>query len=272
MRPRQASAAPALCQNKGVTVSGNLLRLSVSLTLAWPAAQAAAPSPSGIAISFTEQPARLARDTSLYRAGTGVLLRAQDMLDSAKGSLQLDARDATLALGPATRIFLAGAREFVLLDGWLKIRCAPGRAVRLVTPGLALSCEGATLTMQASPTATRLFAEAGTVSIQERGEGKRRRLSLAQEHFATTNTAQTLRIAGTAPASFIAAMPPGFRDQLVALAPGAATLPQRERAATFAELASWVSGQPRLRQQLRRRFDPPAPARATPAQPSVFKH
>lgn len=253
-------------------MSRHLLLLPVSLAFAWPAAQAA-PSAADMAISFSEQPARLIRDTSLYRAGKGVVLRPQDMLESDGGALQVDTGGASLVLGPATKLFISGARELVLLDGWMKLRCASGRAMQLVTAALELVCEGATVTMHADEGTTELFTEAGTVSIQERGEGARRPpVKLAVEQFAARSGRQPLRTVDRPSSAFIAALPPGFSDELAALAPGKPALPRRERAVTYAELASWVSAQPRLRQQLRRRFEPVAPARARPAAHPVYPH
>lgn len=253
-------------------MSRHLLRLSVSLAFACPAAQAA-PSRADIAISFSERPARLVRDTTLYRAGQGVVLREQDMLDSAGGAVQLRASGALLALGPATKVFISGARELVLLDGWLKMQCAPGHAIQLGTSTLQMSCEGATVTLHAARARTELFAEAGKVSIQQHSEGKRRRpLELAQEHFAVSTITQPLQLADRPTASFIAAMPLNFRDRLVALTLGSRVLPRRERAARYAELAPWLTAHPLLRQQLRRRFDPPSPTRATPAKLPVAQH
>src|SRR4051812_12611066 len=85
-------------------------------------APASAPALAPISISFAEQPVRLVRDTAIYSAGRGVALRANDMLESGSGAVQLATGGGTVALGPASRIFINGTGELVLLDGWLKLQ------------------------------------------------------------------------------------------------------------------------------------------------------
>lgn len=103
--------APHDALNMGATVSRCFVKLSVWLALSWPAAHAAAAAPTPLSISFAEQPARLVRDKSLYRAGRGVVLQSDDMLESGDGVLQVDAGGATIALGPASRIFVRSGGE-----------------------------------------------------------------------------------------------------------------------------------------------------------------
>lgn len=247
---------------------------------AWPAAQASTAPPGAPAflrtqvpfsIAFAEQPARLARGTSLYRAGRGAALRGQDLLEAGSAGAQLDARGATVALGPAARVYVVRDSELVLLDGWLKLHCPDGRALTVSTSRLQALCAGATVMLRARGGGTEVFAETGAAALHELDGARRGRAArVPDQHFAARGDAGPLHIAPRAPAAFIDAMPRGFRDQLVPLASGPAVPPQRERAARYAELAPWLAGQPALRERLARRFDPPRPAhtvRSTPPPP-----
>jgi hypothetical protein len=246
-------------------VSRLLVKLSVSLAILWPAADAfAAPpapasSPGAMTITFAEPAARLVRDTGIYRAGRGVVLRTDDMLESGGGAIQLDAGGATIALGPASRVYIRNGGELVLLDGWLKLQARADRALTLATAVLQLAGAGTTVTLHVAGDTTELFAEAGEVPVRELDAGKPRRAGkVAPEQFASRSGALALRIAPRPPAAFLATMPRDLRDQLVPLdAHGPAVPPRLERPASFAELAPWLTGQPLLRQRLQLRFDPP---------------
>jgi hypothetical protein len=262
----------------GATVSRRLAKLSVCLAIVWPAAHAvpAAPAavPTALSITFAEQPARLVRGKSLYRAGRGTGLQPDDMLESGSATIQLDAGGATLAIGPATRIWIRSGSDIVLLDGWLKLQGRGGRAMTVSSSNLSLTGGAASLTVQASVAATALFAEAGTVPVRELDAGKARRaVTVAPEQFASRSGAKPLQLAARPPPEFLVALPRDLRDVLVPVpVSGPAVLPRPERALNFAELAPWVARHGALRQQLQRRFEPPHPARAVLSTPSSALH
>jgi hypothetical protein len=232
------------------------------LAFPWLPAHAASTAPAVIAITFAEGAPRLVRDKDIYRAGRGVVLRANDMLESGAGALQLGAGSATIALGPVSKVFIRSGSELVLLDGWLKLRADAQQPFTVVANRLRLASAGATITVHVSADATELFAESGDVLVEEQGAGKARRSTkIPHEQFAVRAGALPLRLAARPPAPFLAAMPPGFRDETVALAAPAPVAPRFERAATFAELAPWLAAQASLRRQLQARFDPPRPPR-----------
>jgi hypothetical protein len=195
----------------------------------------------------------------MYRAGRGVVLRANDMLESGSGAIQVDAGGSTVALGPATRIYVRSGSELVLLDGWLKLQGRAGQPMTVATSVLQLDGAGATVTLHAQGDTTELFAETGQVPVRELNAGKPRGAGkVAHDQFAVRSGTLPLRIAPRPPAAFLAALPRDLRDALVPIkASAAAAAPPLERAASFAELAPWLAGQPVLRQRLQRRFDPP---------------
>ena len=263
--PRRAGAM-------GATVSRRLVGIFLPLAFVWPAAHAAPAAPA-FTITYAEQAARLVRGTSLYRAGRGVILHEHDLLESGTGAIQLDGGGATLAIGPASRVWIRNAGDIVLLDGWLKLRAPTGKAVTLATANLSLSVNGNTVGMHAAGTSSELFAESGAVLVHELDAGRRKRAaSVPHEHFAVRAGALPLRLADRPPPAFLGAMPRSFRDELVPLTlTGAALAPRHERAASLAELAPWLAAHPALRRQVQARFDPPRPARAAPPRPSTVR-
>jgi len=261
----------------GATVSRRLVGLFLLPALCWGAPRAAPATPDSapaLTITFAEGAAQLARATSLYRAGRGAVLHKNDLLASGSGAIQLDNGAITVAIGPASRVWIRNTDELILLDGWLKVQARAGQAVTVATTHLALAGAGSTLALRATPAASALFAESGAVLVHELDAGKRKRgISVPHEHFAMRAGAAPLRLADRPPAAFLAAMPRGFRDELVPLAVGGPpVMPRPERAATFAELAPWVSAHPALVRQLRARFDPPRPARPTPRVLPLLEH
>jgi hypothetical protein len=249
----------------GATVSRRLVGLFLPLALLWPTVHAAPAAPA-FTITYAEQAARLVRDTSLFRAGRGVVLREHDLLESGSGAIQLDGGGATVAIGPASRVWIRNAGDIVLLDGWLKLRTNAGQAVTVATANLALAGAGTTVAVHAAGGSSELFAESGAVLVHELDAGRRKRAaSVPHEHFAVRARALPLRLADRPPPAFLGAMPRSFRDELVPLAvTSAAVTPRHERAASFAELGPWLAAHPTLRRQVQARFDPPRPARPAP--------
>lgn len=241
------------------------------LTLWLAVGASAAAAPAAVTISYAEQPLRLVRDTSFYSAGRGVALRGNDILASNAGVVQFDAGGSTVALGPASRVWVKGDDELVLLEGWLKVRGHPRRPMSVGTALLRVTSAGATATLHAAAGAAEVFAESGDLPVDTLMAGKAARsTTLPSEQFAVASYNKPLRVAARPSAAFLAAMPASFRDVLVPVAfKGAAMAPSRERAATYAELAPWLSGQPGLRQAVQRRFEPPRTRRSAPVRPST---
>lgn len=228
------------------------------------AVAASAPVVPSAVITFTEQPVRLARGTSMYSAVRGAVLLANDLVDTGKSTLQLDAGGSTVALGPDSRVFIRNGAELVLLQGWMKVHGAPSRGPRLATAALQFDSTGASVTLHALPGTTELFAESGDLQVTELAPGKAgRTIRVPREQYAVTNGAQPLKLAAHPPQAYLAGMPRAFLDALVPVAVQGPPVPPRfEHAATLAELAPWLTEQPALRQQVQRRFQPDRPVKA----------
>jgi hypothetical protein len=254
----------------GVILLRTLLGLSLSLTFTslLAGAHAATLPNAPITITFADQPVHLVRHTSVYSAGRGVQLQANDMLESTSGAIQLEAGGTTVAIGPATHVFVKDGSELVLLDGWLKVTGGVTQAPQVGTAALQFASAGTSVDVHATADATELFAESGDVLVNELAGGKPlRQTRLPHDQYAVRSGSQPLRLMPRPPAAFLAAMPRVFKDTLVPITvKGGAVAPKRDRAATFAELAPWLSAQPALRRQVQRRFEPPHRARPAPVE------
>src|SRR5881398_1306812 len=97
---------------------------------------APAPATAGAVLTQLDAPLRLIRGATVYQAGSGVALQKDDILESGAGGAQVEAGpNAILALGPQTRILVAGLPadgrgnlDIMLLQGWLKVMDKDGRA------------------------------------------------------------------------------------------------------------------------------------------------
>jgi hypothetical protein len=256
----RTSAFP-LC-SPGVKVHRYVPGLSLVLALVLTSLRADA-APAAILINFAETPVHLWRDTARLSAGRGATLQANDLVDSGAAAIQLGAGDSTIALGPDSQVFVKNSTELVLLRGWLKVRGAPVQGVRLATAQLQFDSTGATVTLHAAPDGAELFAEAGEVLVTELPAARGQRgTRVPREQFGAKSGALPLKVSTHPPRTFLSAMPRGFFDALITVAPkGPALPPRRERPATFEELAPLLADHPALLQQVQRRFQP-APARA----------
>lgn len=253
-------------------MSRQVARLSLWLVFAPLSAYAAGPVSAStstampVAITFTEQPVKLARDTGLYSARRGAALLPNDLVTSGAGTVLLDVGGAAVALGPASSVYVKNG-ELVLLSGWLKVGNGAARSLLLTTAGLQFDSAGITATVHAAPGMTELFAESAAVAVLPLPADKAaRRTVVPREQFAMRSGMQAVKLSARPPAAFLAGMPHAFLDPLVAVAvKGAPVPPKRERPVTFAELAPLLDEQPLLRQQLQIRFAPPKPTHAAPA-------
>lgn len=242
--------------------------LSLWLVCACLPAFGAVPAPAAIpvAITYSELPITLSRDTSMYSASRGTALLPDDLLVSGTGTILLDAGGATVALGRDSAIAVRNS-ELVLLKGWLKVNGGATRTLIFTTAVLQFDSAGSAATLHATPGRTELFAESGALAVLELPPSKApRRVNVPREQFGVRSGALPLILTGRPPAAFLAGMPRAFLDALVPLAAkGPAVPPKRERKATYAELAPLLAEQPVLRQQLQTRFAPPHPLRPVQA-------
>ena len=218
------------------------------------------------------------RGASLYRANEGTRLAGDDIVETDAGkSAQLEDGAGTLvALGPQTRVLLGepvtkpGAAAMPLrisvLSGWLKVSRAAGTAtaVSIAMPGLDVEPANGTpwsIVAMAAPQRVAMFAEAGddTLTLAPPVAGQPPRAMLRAGQYAERAAGGPLRMQPRVSPEFIAGMPVGFRDALVAVSARLASrhdLPAALRAVDYADVSDWLASDVSARGTFLKRFRP----------------
>jgi hypothetical protein len=215
-------------------------------------------------LTLADQPLRLIRGAAVYKAGSGVAVQKDDILETEAAGAQVEAgADAIVALGPQSRVLVANLAadgkspvELELLQGWAKVY-AKGRRAVVVTPALQVTVPSGSTIVHAGGGLDAVFAEEGEQQVARAGTT----LKLAAEQYAgiDTNKPQPTLVAGRPPRAFVSALPPSFRDHL-ARVPGVKNAgkvaPVKERDAAFADVDDWLASTLPARRRFVARFKP----------------
>jgi hypothetical protein len=219
-------------------------------------------------LTVADQPVRLIRGAAVYKAGSGVAVQKDDILETDAAGAQVEAgADAIVALGPQSRVLVAGLAadgkspvELELLQGWAKVY-ARGRRIGVVTPALQVTVPAGSTIVHAGANLDAVFAEDGeqqVARVDDRGKAGAV-LKLPAEQYAGIETGKPQPVAGRPPRAFVGAMPPAFRDHL-APAPGVKNAgkvaPVKERDAAFADVDDWLAATLPARRRFVARFRP----------------
>jgi hypothetical protein len=213
-------------------------------------------------LSFSEQPAKLIRKTTVYDAPAGARLQTGDIIESGTRGLQLEwPGDALVALGPSSTVQLGdtgGAPTVNLLRGWLKVaadkRAARPLTARAGTLDIRVGGAGASGLLHLTPDQIELFVEHGTMSATDKDKAGAA-VPIDREQYAERRAGLALRVTARPPQRFIAEMPRTFFDPLVAIAGRAKPAelkPLREAGAR--DLAEWTNLAPIVSKQLVAQF------------------
>ena len=237
--------------------------LFVCLMLAAAALRAEEPAPRAV-LTLADQPLRLIRGAAVYKAGGGVAVQKDDILETEAAGAQVEAgADAIVALGPRSRVLVANLAadgkspvELELLQGWAKVY-AKGRRASVVTPALQVTVPSGSTIVHAGGGLDAVFAEEGEQQVAKAGTI----LKLAVEQYAGIDASkpQPALAAGRPPRAFVSALPPAFRDHL-ARVPGVRNAgkvaPVKERDAAFADVDDWLASTLPARRRFVARFKP----------------
>jgi hypothetical protein len=228
------------------------------LAVLGPAAGAPPPAPKAV-LTLAEPPLRLIRGATVFKAGGGVALLQDDILETGSGGAQFEAGpDAIVALGPQTRVLVANLAplELNLLQGWAKVAARERRAL-VTTPALqVLLASGATIAGTEAVFAEGGEQQAARIDAQGRAGPP---LKLAAEQYAALDPARPQLVPGRPPRAFVTAMPAAFHDRLVPaprLPNAGKVAPVRERDADFADVAPWLQSNLPGRRGFAARFRP----------------
>lgn len=231
-----------------------------------PAAQAQS-APRAV-LTVADQPLRLIRGAAVYRAGSGVAVQKDDILETADVGAQVEAgAGAIVALGPHSRALVASLAvdgkspvEMELLQGWIKVY-AKGRRAVVVTPALQVTLASGSTIVHAGGDLDAVFAEEGdqqVARVDDKGRAGSA-LKLAVEQYAGVEAGKPRLAPGRPPHAFVSALPPSFRDHL-AVAPDVKNpgkvAPAKEREADFADADDWLASTLPARRRFVARFKP----------------
>jgi hypothetical protein len=221
-------------------------------------------------LTLADQPLRLIRGAAVYKAGSGVAVQKDDILETDAAGAQVEAgADAIVALGPQSKVLVANLAadgkspvELELLQGWIKVY-ARGRRASVVTPALQVTLASGSTIVHAGASQDAVFAEEGeqqAARVDDKGKAGAA-LKLPAEQYAgiDANKPQPILVAGRPPRAFVSAMPPSFRDHL-ASAPdvrnGGKVPPSKVRETEFADVDDWLASTLPARRRFVARFKP----------------
>jgi len=236
------------------------------LMLAAAIVHAGEPAAPRAVLTLAEQPLRLVRGATVYKAGSGVAVQRDDILETGDAGAQVEAgADAIVALGPHSRVLVANLAadgkspvEVELLQGWMKM-AARGRRAAVTTPALQVEFASGSTIVHAGDGLDAMFAEEGGQQAA-RVDGKEMAgpvLKLGAEQYAGLDAGKPQPVAGRPPRAFVEAMPPAFRDHLAPAPdvknPGKVP-PVKEREAGFADVDDWLASTLPARRRFVARF------------------
>lgn len=217
-------------------------------------------------LTMADQPVRLIRAASAYKAVNGTVLQKDDMLETGAAGAHIEAGpDAIVAMGPQTKVYLVslatndkGATELALLQGWVKLHSKTARRAQVTTPVIQVSLAAGASIVHSVPGKDEMFADEGEqVAAVLDAKGKPGApIKVAGEQYAFVGAAQALKVLPRPARDFLSEMPPAFRDRMV-VAPGvkASKLPPvKEREVDYADVDAWLNANLALRKNFVSRF------------------
>lgn len=204
-------------------------------------------------LTLAEQPVRLIRGATLYRATAGVAVQKDDILETGAAGAQVEAGPKTIvALGPHTRVLVGtlavddkSATDVALLEGWVKVLAKAGKCTQVATPALLVTLVSGSTIVRAGGAKDAVFAEEGeqaAARIDDKGKAGPP-LKLPAEQYAAIDSTKPQPAPGRPARDFLAALPPSFRDGLqpVPRVPNAGKVaPVKEHDVEFADVQAWL--------------------------------
>ncbi len=211
-------------------------------------------------ISATDAPVRIIRGATVFKAGAGVGVQNDDIVETAAGAAQIEASpDLMIALAPETRIYLKGIQgsaparsEITVLSGWIKVAnkvTGANGQVSILSPRLQVGLGNGASVVHAAAARDELFPGKRTAPD----------LKVGREQYLLQLDGQAAKVLPRVPRDFVTAMPLAFRDPLAAApdrSKGVKALAVKEREADYADVAPWLKSNLALKKSLVKRFMP----------------
>lgn len=245
------------------------------MTAGLPAGPAAAIAASdagagaGGMLALAEKPVRIIRGVQLYSGVTGTLLLKDDILETGEAGAQIElGAEHIVGLGPQTRIYLLALgkegeapAEVALLQGWVKVRAGGSSRTQVATSALQASVAHGAVIVHSEAGKDELFADSGEQQasrLDDKGKSGVP-VKVPAESYAFVDTGKPLVLQARPAKTFLAAMPPPFRDRLApgpALGKAARQPAIKDRDVIFADVEAWLSSNLAVRKTFVARFRP----------------
>lgn len=248
---------------------GLRLFLFIAATSACVHAIAAGAADAGAMVALADKPVRIIRGAQLYQGVSGTLVMKDDMIESGLGGAQIElGTDHIVALGPQTRLYLLapgsdgqGQAEIALLQGWIKIRNGSSSVTQIATGTLQAGVAQGAAIVHSEAGKDELFADSGeqqAARLDDKGKPGVP-VKVPAESYAFVDTGKPLVLQARPAKTFLAAMPPPFRDRLApgpALGKAARQPAIKDRDVIFADVEAWLSSNLAVRKTFVARFRP----------------
>lgn len=207
-------------------------------------------------VGIVEGNATLIRQTTRYTLAEGVVLREQDIIETAPGAfVQIEILGVVLVgMGESTRLMLRprvgkglAAPPLYLLQGWLKT--STGGGFGYTGPMFEIATQAASTVVQTTATSYDVFVESGAARFVLR-DGASTVSQLNSGDLAQRRDGATPTVARRASPEFLAQVPRQFRDPLPARGEQLAKRPVTPKALgeiAYVDVAAWLRTEPALR-------------------------
>jgi hypothetical protein len=218
-------------------------------------------------LALADQPVRIIRGATVYKAINGTLIQRDDIVETGAAGAQIEiGADSIVALGAQTRLCVAGLgadakapAELALLQGWIKVLSKGPTRTLVASAGLQVSVGGGAAIVHSKPGKDELFADEGeqlAARVDEKGKAGAP-LKVPSENYAVADAGKPLIVSARPAKPFLGEMPPSFRDRL-ALAPrsgkAARLAAVKEREVDFADVDAWLRSSLGVRKTFVKRF------------------
>ena len=231
--------------------------------------QHAAAAEAGGMLALADKPVRIIRGAQLFQGVNGTLLLKDDMIETGAGGAQVELGGGDIvALGPQTRLYLVGlgqdgkgAADLALLQGWVKVRPGSGKGAQLASSALQVGVASGAAIVHSEGGRDELFADEGeqlAARLDDKGKPGAP-VKVPSESYAYVDAGKPLALLPRPAKTFLAAMPPPFRDRLApgpALGKAANQPAARERDVAFADVEDWLRSSLAVRKTFVARFRP----------------
>jgi hypothetical protein len=220
-------------------------------------------------LALADKPVRIIRGAQVFQGASGTLVLKDDIVETAAGIAQIElGADHIVALGPQTRLYLLapggdgkGQAELALLQGWVKVRNGSGSVTQVATGMLQIGVAQGAVIVHSEAGKEELFADAGeqqAARLDDKGKPGAP-VKVPAESYAFVDPGKPLVLQARPAKTFLAAMPPPFRDRLAAgpaLGKAARQPAIKDRDVAFADVEPWLGSGLAVRKTFVTRFRP----------------